>query len=99
MSWSSPTTGLRIYEKVAQVAGQTFQPSELAKMAALVGLAWWFSRKEMQPREFLRGYLYPMCGVGFLVLLIAPEVDLGTSTLILCKESRCKKEGQDIHVA
>ena len=66
------------------VAGQTFQPSELAKLAALIALAWWFSKKEMQPREFFRGFIYPILGICGLVVLIAPEVDLGSSTLILC---------------
>jgi len=66
------------------VGSQTFQPSELAKMAALVGLAWWFSREGTRPREFLRGFAYPLAGVCFLVALIAREVDLGTATLILC---------------
>ena len=66
------------------IGGQTFQPSELAKLAALIGLAWWFSKKETHPREFLRGFIYPLGGVCLLVALIAPEVDLGSSTLILC---------------
>jgi cell division protein FtsW len=66
------------------VAGQTMQPSELAKLAVLVTLAWWFSRKETQPREFLRGFIYPLALVLPIVALIVPEVDLGTSTLILC---------------
>lgn len=67
-----------------RVAGQTFQPSELGKLAALVALAWWYSRKETDPKSFLKGFLYPLMGIGFLILLIAPEVDLGTSTLIGC---------------
>ena len=65
-------------------AGQTIQPSEIAKLAALVTLAWWYARKETHAREFLSGFLYPLLGVGILIALIAPEVDLGTSTLILC---------------
>jgi cell division protein FtsW len=65
-------------------AGQTMQPSEIAKLAVLVTLAWWFSRKETQPREFLRGFVYPLMIVLPIVALIVPEVDLGTSTLILC---------------
>lgn len=64
--------------------GQTLQPSEFAKLAVLVTLAWWYSRKEMQPREFLRGFFYPLLIVLFIVALIAREVDLGTSTLIVC---------------
>jgi cell division protein FtsW len=63
--------------------GQTLQPSEFAKLAVLVTLAWWYSRKEMKPREFLRGFVYPLGIILLLVGLIVPEVDLGTSTLIL----------------
>jgi len=66
------------------VAGQTLQPSEFAKLAVLITLAWWYSRKKMQPREFLRGFVYPLAAVLCIVVLIVPEVDLGTSTLILC---------------
>lgn len=64
--------------------GQTVQPSEIAKLATVVGLAWWFSREKTHAREFLAGFLYPLTGVCALVALIALEVDLGTSTLILC---------------
>ncbi len=66
------------------VGGQTLQPSEFAKLAVLITLAWWYSRKDMQPREFLRGFVYPLGIVLLIVALIAREVDLGTSTLILC---------------
>ena len=63
-------------------AGQTLQPSEVAKLAALVGLAWWYSRRETISKSFLGGFVYPLLGVCVLVGLIAPEVDLGTSSLI-----------------
>ena len=66
------------------VGGFTLQPSEFAKLAVLVTLAWWYSREKMQPREFLRGFVYPLGLVLVLVGLIVPEVDLGTSTLLLC---------------
>ena len=66
------------------VGGFTLQPSEFAKLAVLVTLAWWYSRENMQPREFLRGFAYPLAIVLFIVALIAPEIDLGTSTLLLC---------------
>jgi cell division protein FtsW len=81
-----PGVGKSIYGSRRWIGfgGQTLQPSELAKLAALTGLAWWFSRKETDPRQFLRGFIYPLLGVGLLVLLIVPEVDLGTSTLIAC---------------
>ncbi len=64
------------------IAGQTFQPSEMGKLAALVTLAWWYARKETLTKTFLGGFLYPLLGVGALIALIAPEVDLGTSSLI-----------------
>ena len=65
-------------------AGMTLQPSEFAKLAVLITVAWWYSRKDMKPREFLRGFVYPLGMVLVIVALIVPEVDLGTSTLILC---------------
>ena len=79
-----PHLGIKINgaRRWVRVGGQTFQPSELGKMAALVGLAWWFSRKQTDPKSFLTGFFYPLIGVGFLIALIAPEVDLGTSALI-----------------
>jgi cell division protein FtsW len=72
------------------VAGQTAQPSELAKLASIIILAWWYSRKEMvaknlrvaPAKDFKQGFLIPLGIVLGLVALIAPEVDLGTSCLI-----------------
>jgi len=60
----------------------SFQPSELAKVSALVFLAWWYHRHENETRTFLRGFIMPLATVGVLVGLIALEVDLGASTLI-----------------
>jgi len=62
--------------------GQTLQPSELGKIAVVVALAWWFARKESDPLSFKKGFMIPLMGAGFIVALIAPEVDLGTSALI-----------------
>ena len=62
--------------------GVTFQPSEFAKLAAIVTIAWWFSREESYEREFVRGYLAPLGLAGALMALIAPEVDVGTTALI-----------------
>jgi cell division protein FtsW len=67
-----------------------FQPSELAKIATIFFLAWWFSRQETNPRNLFHGFVIPMSGVCLLVGLIAMEVDLGTSAqigamaLVLC---------------
>ncbi len=62
--------------------GLQFQPSEFAKLAAVVTVAWWFSRKESYEREFTRGFLAPLGLAGALMALIAPEVDLGSTALI-----------------
>jgi cell division protein FtsW len=62
--------------------GMQFQPSELAKLSAIVTLAWWFSREKEMEREFLRGFVAPLALSGVLMALIAPEVDMGTTALI-----------------
>jgi cell division protein FtsW len=59
-----------------------FQPSELAKLAAVATLAWWFAREEKIARELFRGFVYPFLGIGLLMALIAVEVDMGTTALI-----------------
>ena len=59
-----------------------FQPSELAKIAAIFFLAWWFSREQTEPRKLLHGFAIPFVIVFLLIGLIAAEVDLGTSALI-----------------
>ncbi|MEK0447753.1 MAG: Lipid flippase FtsW [Verrucomicrobiota bacterium] len=69
---------------------QTAQPSEIAKLAAIIMLAWWYSRKEMlekpvkyaRAKAFKDGFVIPLAIVLGLIALIAPEVDLGTSCLI-----------------
>lgn len=59
----------------------SFQPSELAKFAAVCALAWWFARDRIES-EFRRGFVYPLLGIGVLLALIIPEVDLGSTALI-----------------
>jgi cell division protein FtsW len=59
-----------------------FQPSELAKIAAVFFVAWWFSREETNPRKYLDGFVIPFGVVAILIGLIAKEVDLGTAALI-----------------
>ncbi len=60
----------------------SFQPSELGKFAAVCALAWWFSREDVDAKSFVRGFIAPI-GIGMsLMVLIAPEVDIGTTSLI-----------------
>jgi cell division protein FtsW len=65
-----------------RVAGFSFQPSEFAKLASIVTLAWWFARDEDYAGKFLQGFVAPLAGAGVLMALIAPEVDIGTTALI-----------------
>jgi cell division protein FtsW len=61
----------------------TFQPSELAKLVAIIFVAWWFSKFEAKCKGLLMGLIYP---VGVVVTLLVPillETDLGT-TLLIC---------------
>jgi cell division protein FtsW len=59
-----------------------FQPSEIAKLAAVFFLAWWFSREELQKEKFLQTVVIPLAILALPLVLIAGEVDLGTTALI-----------------
>ena len=59
-----------------------FQPSEIAKLAAVFFLAWWFARFESRTRNVIFGFLVPLVATGLLASLIITEVDLGTTALI-----------------
>jgi cell division protein FtsW len=60
----------------------TFQPSELAKLAAVVFLAAWFARHEEPGRNLLSGLIVPLAIIGVLAGLVLAEVDLGTTALL-----------------
>ena len=57
----------------------SFQPSELANIALIIYIADFITRKENQIRTFLKGFLPPMLILGFTILLILMQPDLGTS--------------------
>ncbi|OAI43264.1 hypothetical protein AYO41_02250 [Verrucomicrobia bacterium SCGC AG-212-E04] len=60
----------------------SFQPSEIAKFAAVLFTAHWFSRIEGKQREFFRGIVVPVIVVGAMMALIILEADLGTTALM-----------------
>jgi cell division protein FtsW len=60
----------------------TFQPSEIAKVAVVFFLAWWFAGCEKESGRILRGFMIPFAIVVTILLLIVLEVDLGTTALI-----------------
>ena len=59
-----------------------FQPSELAKLASIVILAWWMARYQRQAQEFRRGLVAPIAMLGLFALLVLREPDFGTAMLI-----------------
>lgn len=59
-----------------------FQPSEIAKIATVLFLAWWYSRYEKESGSFIKGFVIPPLVVAVLMGLIAMETDLGTAALI-----------------
>src|SRR5437879_9398351 len=59
-----------------------FQPSEIAKLAAVFFLAWWFARYEKAASHPLFGFAIPLAIITALLALILFEVDLGTTALI-----------------
>jgi cell division protein FtsW len=60
----------------------TFQPSEIAKVAAVLFLAWWFAKHEKNSGHILQGFVIPFAVVATLLALIVTEVDLGTTALV-----------------
>ena len=79
-----PHIGLRLNgsSRWVRLGPLVFQPSEIGKLAAIVALAWWFTKFEARSSQFLHGFVLPMMLIGVLMLLIVREEDLGTTLLI-----------------
>lgn len=58
-----------------------FQPSELAKIALIFVLAWWFGERASAARSFKQGLLPAVAVIGLVVLLVGKE-DFSTSFLL-----------------
>ncbi len=79
-----PPIGIRLNgsRRWLMLGGLRFQPSEMAKLAAIFFLAYWYARHEKTSGKLLHGFLIPMSVVSVLLVLIVFEVDLGTTALI-----------------
>ena len=79
-----PHIGMRINgsRRWVGIGPVSFQPSEIAKLAAVFFLAWWFARYEKTAGHPLLGFAIPLAVVSALLALILFEVDLGTTALI-----------------
>lgn len=60
----------------------SLQPSEFAKFAVILFLAWWLKRERRNVETFTRGFLYPGMVLAGVLLLIFVEPDFGTALLI-----------------
>lgn len=79
-----PHIGMRINgsPRWIHLGPAVFQPSEFAKFASIVALAWWFTKYEAKSSTFLYGFVFPMLLVSVPMLLVLKENDLGTTLLI-----------------
>ena len=79
-----PHLGMRINgsRRWIGAGGISFQPSEIAKVATVFFLAYWFSREEKLGKSLLANFVIPIAVTGALLALILAEVDLGTTALI-----------------
>lgn len=58
------------------------QPSEMAKIAVAVFLAYWFSRYPDCGKDPVRGFLLPLAIVALPLSLVLFEVDIGTTAVL-----------------
>jgi cell division protein FtsW len=79
-----PHIGMRINgsRRWLGIGPVSFQPSEIAKIAAVFFLAWWFARYEKSTSHPLFGFAIPLAVVSALIAFILFEIDLGTTALI-----------------
>ena len=62
----------------------TLQPSEFAKVALIIALAWYGERYQRFMGQFWRGVVYPATGIAVVLALIFKEPDVGTTMLLAC---------------
>lgn len=79
-----PPFGMRINgsNRWVHLGPINFQPSELAKIAALFFVAWWYDKYDHKVGKLWHGLVLPLGILAALIVPILCEVDLGTSALI-----------------
>jgi cell division protein FtsW len=66
-----------------RVHGWTYQPSEFAKLALIIFLAWWLGKNQRASGDLMKGLVWPLaCVLPILVLMILQK-DLGTTAIML----------------
>jgi cell division protein FtsW len=64
--------------------GFTLQPSEFAKIALIIAIAWYGERFQRHMGTFTRGVLWPGIGIAIPLALLFKEPDVGTTMLLAC---------------
>jgi cell division protein FtsW len=79
-----PKIGLSIggSRRWLDIFGQRVQPSEFAKYALVIWLAYWLAREKRRLNQLKRGFLIPMGVTGGVLLLIVAEPDFGCTALL-----------------
>ena len=79
-----PHIGLRLNgsRRWIGLGSVSFQPSEMAKIAVVFFLAYWFTAREKTASHPLWGFIFPILIILPMLGLILGEVDLGTTALI-----------------
>lgn len=62
--------------------GFRMQPSEFAKVALIIAIAWYGERFQRHMGTFSRGVVVPGLGIGAVLFLIFKEPDVGTTLLL-----------------
>jgi cell division protein FtsW len=80
-----PHIGVRVNgsPRWLRVEGWTYQPSECAKLALILFLAWWLGKKQKPAAELMQGFIWPVAGVLPILVLMIAQKDLGTTAIML----------------
>lgn len=72
-----PGLGLKVGGSMRwlRIGPLSVQPSELAKFSLVVVFASWMSHLGRRAEEFVHGLLFPICGLGVVVILLFLEPD------------------------
>lgn len=77
--FSMPIAGVKRWVRLGPVG---LQPSEFAKLTSVLFLAYYLDRKRSKVDSGIKGLIAPMSVLGFLLVLIGLEPDLGTPILM-----------------
>jgi cell division protein FtsW len=66
-----------------RLAGWTYQPSELAKLALILFLSWWMGKNQRHAREFMKGFFWPILCTAPIFYLMLKQKDDGTTVIML----------------